>query len=371
MGRIIAFWRKRRDLFYPVLAFHGAILAGWGNREQQQVIEYLRTENQVLREQLRTKRLLLNDDQRCRLGVKGKVLGRKLLALVGNLFSPDTILRWHRQLVARKRDYSDRRNSVRRPWVRQVIVDLTLLFAKENPLWGYDRICDALANVGYHISDTTVASILKAHGIEPSGNRKRTGSWSEFLQAHWETLAAIDFTTCEVWTHNKMVTFYILVFMELKTRKVEVAGITTNPNTQWITQVTRELTNHEDGFLRNSSHLILDRDTSFRPLRTNLNEFTNVKPVLLPPKSPNLNCYIERFFRSLKSECLSCIIFIGEKSQHRAVAAFVEHYHAERNHQGLGNQITEPADEVGQVAGKIGCRKRLGKMLKYYHRDAA
>ena len=166
-------------------------------------------------------------------------------------------------------------------------------------------------------------------------------------------------------------TFYVLVAMELKTRKVEVAGITTNPNTAWITQVTRELTNLEDGFLRNSSHLILDRDTSFRPLRTYLNEFTKVKPVLLPPKSPNLNCYIERFFRSLKSECLERMIFFGEKPLHRAVAVFVEHYHTERNHQGLDNQIIEPADEVGQVAGKIGCRKRLGGMLKYDHRDAA
>ena len=172
------------------------IFAGWVNRQQYQVIEYLVTENQVLREQLGPKRLLLNDEQRRRLAVKGKVLGRKLLTEIETLFSPDTILRWHRQLVAQKWDHSDKRNSVGRPRVRQVIVDLTLRFARENPLWGYDRIRDALANVGYRISDTTVANILKGHGIQPAGDRKRTGAWSEFLQAHWETLAAIDFTTC-------------------------------------------------------------------------------------------------------------------------------------------------------------------------------
>lgn len=146
------------------------ILAGWMNRQQQVVIEYLRTENQVLKEQLGKKRILLNDDQRRRLAVKGKILGRKLLTEVGTLFTPDTILRWHRQLVAQKWDTSAKRQPGR-PRIRQVIVDLILRFAKENPSWGYDRIQGALANVGYHITDTTVGNVLKAHGIEPAPQR--------------------------------------------------------------------------------------------------------------------------------------------------------------------------------------------------------
>ena len=141
------------------------ILAGWINRQQQIVIDYLRTENQVLKEQIGKKRILLTDDQRRRLAVKGKILGHKLLEEVGTLFTPDTILRWHRELVAQKWDYSDRRKNLPgRPRVRQVIVDLVLRFAKGNPTWGYDRIQGALANVGYHISDSTVGNILKAHG---------------------------------------------------------------------------------------------------------------------------------------------------------------------------------------------------------------
>lgn len=149
------------------------ILAGWVNREQQAVIEYLRTENQVLKEKLGKKRILLNDDQRRRLAVKGKVLGRKMFQQVGTLFTPDTILRWHRLLVAKKWDYSQRRKSVGRPGAKQEIVDLVLHIARENPTWGYDRIQGALANLGHDVSDQTIGNILKQHGIEPEPDRER------------------------------------------------------------------------------------------------------------------------------------------------------------------------------------------------------
>ena len=174
------------------------ILAGWVNEQQQQVIEYLRTENQVLREKLGKRRILLDDEQRRRLAVKGKILGRKLLGHVGTLFTPDTILRWNRLLVARKWDYSDRRQKKPgRLALSQEIRDLVVRFAQENPSWGYDRIQGALANVG---SDTSVANILKEHGIEPAPQRRRQTTWKTFLQAHWEVLAAVDFTTVEIWT---------------------------------------------------------------------------------------------------------------------------------------------------------------------------
>ena len=136
-----------------------AILAGWVNRQQQEAINYLRTENRVLKEKFGKKRILLTDDQRRRLAVKGKVLGRKRLFEVGTLFTPDTILRWHRKLVAKKWDTSHQQKPGR-PRLRHVIVDLTVQFAKENPSWGCDRIQGALANVGFHIADTTVAKGL-------------------------------------------------------------------------------------------------------------------------------------------------------------------------------------------------------------------
>ena len=113
-------------------------------------------------------------------------------------------LRWHRELIARKWDHSDKRQSVGRPRIRQQIVDLALRMARENPSWGYDRIQGALANVGFHISDTTVGNILKAHGIEPAPERKSRTAWRTFLAAHWDSIAAADFTTVEVWTRSRL-----------------------------------------------------------------------------------------------------------------------------------------------------------------------
>jgi putative transposase len=192
-GSIMTFLLKPWQLYFLALA-------GLVNRHQQELIEYLRTENQVLREKFGNKRILLNDDQRRRLAVKGKILGRGRLQEVGTLFTPDTILRWHRTLVAKKWDYSQRRKLPGRPRTKQEIVDLILRFTHENPSWGYDRIQGALANLRHTISDQTVGNILKEHGICPAPDRERQTTWATFLKAHWDVLASIDFTTIEVWT---------------------------------------------------------------------------------------------------------------------------------------------------------------------------
>ncbi len=264
------------------------ILAGWVNRQQQTVIEYLRTENQVLREKLGKKRILLNDDQRRRLAVKGKFLGRKMLQEIGTIFTPDTILRWHRLLVARKWDHSGKRKPVGRPRLRPIIVDLILWFANENSTWGYDRIQGALANVGYHITDRTVGNVLKAHGIEPAPDRQRQTTWATFLKAHWDVLAAIDFTTIEVWTKGGLVTYYLLFVIELKTRRVCFAGCTRNPNERWMKQIGRNLTDTEDGFLNGKRYVLMDRDGKFCRSFRDILKGEGAEPLLLPPRSPNL-----------------------------------------------------------------------------------
>ena len=216
-----------------------------------------------------------------------------------------------------------------------------------------------------------VGNVLRAHGIEPAPDRQRTPAWSTFLKAHWDSIFATDFTTVEVWTRSGLVTFYVLAVMHLKTRRVHIAGITPSPNATWMTQVCRNLTDWEDGFLKGASHLIVDRDTSFIAMRDFLDRNTETEVVLLPPKSPNLNAYMERWFRSLKSECLDRMVFFGRKSLENAVREYVAHYHAERNHQGLGNELIEPEQGIDADAGTIQCRERLGGMLKYYHRRAA
>jgi hypothetical protein len=269
--------------------FYFLILAGWVNHQQQKVIEYLRTENQVLREKLGKKRVLLNDDQRRRLAVKAKVLGRKVLEEIATMVTPDTLLRWHRRLVAEKWDYSERRAKLGRPPVSDEIKRLVLKMARENPTWGYDRIQGALANLRHRISDQTVGNILKEHGIEPVPERKRQTKWKTFLKAHWDCLAAIDFTTVEVWTKGGLVTYYLLFVMELATRRVHLAACTPTLGDAFMRQIARNLTDPFDGFLTGKRYILIDRDSNFSVAFRSALEYEGVECVRLLPRSPNLN----------------------------------------------------------------------------------
>jgi transposase InsO family protein len=347
------------------------VLAGWINRQQQDAIEYLLTENGVLREKLGKKRILLNDEQRRRLAVKGKILGRKMLEQVATIVTPDTILRWHRELVASHWDYSKRRKTAGRPPVSQEIAQPVLRMARENPTWGYDRIQGALANLGHHVSGITVGNILKAHGVEPAPDRRRQPTWKSFLEAHWDVLASVDFTTIEAWTKGGLVTYYLLFVMKPARRRVHFAGCTANPDELWMFQVARNLSDAKDGFLRGKKCLLMDRDTKFSEAFRVILEQAGVSAVRLPPRSPNLSPHIERFMRSVKDECPHRMIFFGEVALLKAVREFVLHYHGERNHQGRDNRLIEPGDEVSRTAGEVACRERLGGMLRYYHRKVA
>jgi len=347
------------------------ILAGWINRRQLAAIEYLLAENRVLREKLGKKRILLNDDQRRRLAAKGQFPGRKMLEQLSTIVTPETILRWHRELVARHWDYSTLRKTAGRPPVPQEIIKLVLRMAKENPSWGYDRIQGALANLGYCVSDKTVRNVLKTHGVDPAPERIRQSTWKSFLAAHWDVLASVDFTTIAVWTKNGLATCYLLFVMELASRRVHLAGCTTNPDESWMLQIARNLSDAKDGFLCGKKYLLMDRDAKFSEVFRITLEQAGVEAVRLPPRSPNLNPNIERFMRSVKEECLDRMIFFGERAVQTALADFLGHYHAERNHQGLGNRLIEPSGEVGRTTGAVLCRERLGGMLRYYYRKAA
>jgi putative transposase len=170
------------------------ILAGRINQQQQNAVEYLIAENRILREKIGKKRILLTDDQRRRLAIKGKILGQKMLGELCTIVTQETILRWHRNLVAEKWDYSKHRNKTGRPKIDKELAELLLKIAKENPNWDYDRIQRALANRGYTISDTAIGNILKKHGFEPEPESKKQTTWKSFLEAHWDVSAAIDFT---------------------------------------------------------------------------------------------------------------------------------------------------------------------------------
>ncbi len=211
----------------------------------------------------------------------------------------------------------------------------------------------------------------KSNGIEPAYERSKRTPWRTFLSAHWETLAASDFFTVEVARPWGLVTYYVLFVMELSTRRVQVVGVTPNPDGQFMLQIARNLTDAFDGFLLEKRYLILDRDgkytLAFRDFLTDAG--TNI--VRLPARSPNLNAYAERFVLSAKTECLDRMIFFSEKALRRALAAFVEHYHRERPHQGLDNRLIESVDSPLHPNGEVQCRERLGGMLRYYYRQAA
>jgi putative transposase len=228
----------------------------------------------------------------------------------------------------------------------------------------------SLSNLGHELARSTIAQILERQGIEPAPERIRKTTWKEFVSQHWEQIVATDFFTVEVWTRRGLQRFVVLFFMELSTRKVQIAGIASSANGLWMSQIARNLTDAEHGILTGKRYLIHDRDPLFTAEFLKMIADTGVESVNLP-RSPNLNAHAERFVRSIKESCLERLIFFGEASLRTAVQNFVAHYHGERNHQGLGNRLISP--EPGRVgaAGEVQRRQRLGGMLNYYYRAAA
>jgi transposase InsO family protein len=243
--------------------------------------------------------------------------------------------------------------------------------AGENRDWGYERIQGALSNLGHTVGRTTIAAILRRHGIEPAPERSRKTTWKEFLSRHWELIVAADFFTIEVWTRRGLQRFFVLFFIELSTRRVEIAGIAAAASGLWMSQIGRNLTDASDGILNGKRYLIHDRDPLFTAEFWELVGSVGVKPVKLPPRSPNLNAHAERFVRTIKESCLERMILFGERALRTAIVQFVSHYLKERNHQGLVNQILYPEPGCGKTTGAVRRRQRLGGMLNYYYRAAA
>ena len=329
--------------------------------------EYLAAENQILKAQLQGP-LRLSDAERATLGEIGHRLRREALGEVATAALPDTILGWYRRLVARKFDGSRVRRAPGRPPISKEIQELIVRMAKENRSWGYDRIVGALANLGYQVSDQTVGNVLRRHGIPPAPERKRTTTWAEFIRAHLAVLAGTDFFTVEVLTLRGLVTYYVLFFIHLESRKVEIAGITTHPTDQWMKQMARNVTMERRGALGDSRYLLHDRDTKYTASFLAIIESAHVTTLQLPTRSPNLNAYSERWVRSVREECLSKLILFGERSLMRE---YVAHYHAERNHQGKSNVLLFPRVTERRGSEPVRCRERLGGLLRFYHQEAA
>ena len=184
-------------------------------------------------------------------------------------------------------------------------------------------------------------------------------------------VGASDFFTAGVLTVRGLVTYYVLFFIHLDSRRVDIAGITIHPDEPWMKQIARNATMEGCGVLRDCRYLLHDRGTKYTQAFRAIIASGQVKPLLLPACSPNLNAYAERWVRSVKEECLSKVILFGERSLRRALSEYVEHYHTERNHQGRENVLLFPRDTDAHREAPVRCRQRLGGLLRYYHQAAA
>lgn len=344
------------------------MLAGWINRQQTEVIEYLVEENKILCEKIGKKRILLNDNQRRRLAVLGKRLGRKVLGQFCTSFSPDTILRWHRKLVARKYDGSKNRSKYGRPKISDEIKQLILDMAEECRYFGCKKIAGYLKYLGYKVSRSTIRRILIEHGIDPAPDRPARTTWREFIKAHWESLAATDFFTIEVYTPGGMIRYMVLFVIDYATRKVEIAGIIPQADGKWMNQMARNLSDPFEGFLKGKRYLIHDRDPLFTKRFSKILEAVGITTIKISPKSPNMTPFAERFVRSIKSECLDKMIIFGESHLRHLTLSYCDYYHHRRPHQGLDNNMIEPLPQ--DADGKIVLEQQLGGLLKSYRRVA-
>src|SRR5215813_1892875 len=290
-----------------------AYVTGLVNQRLLLQCEYLIAENRILRSHLSAK-LRLSDPERSTLAEIGKRRGRKYLAEVALVAKPETILAWYRRLIARKFDGSQNRSYPGRPRLDAAVEAMIVRLAQQNSNWGYDRIAGALANLGHHVTDQTIGNILKRHGIAPAPKRSQTTTWKDFISAHLAVLAGADFFTVEVLTWRGLATYYVLFFLHLETRRVTLAGITRHPTQAWITQMARNSVDHTSGGLRQCRYLLHDRDAKFCAAFDDVLASEGIDALKIPPRSPNLNAYTERWVRSVKDECLSKLVLFGERS---------------------------------------------------------
>ena len=253
----------------------------------------------------------------------------------------------------------------------RAVTELVVRMAGEHPTWGYTRIRGALTNLGHNIARNTVKRILHDHGLDPAPERNQRTPWKTFLQTHWEGLAAADLFTVEVLTLAGLRRYFVFFVMELKTRRVHIAGIHPQPDGRWMEQMARNLTDPVDGFLRTVRQLMHDCDPLYTRVFGEILTSGDVGPIRLPPKSPNLNAYAERFVRSIKEECLHRVVPLGEGHLRLIVHEYVEHDHRERNHQGLDNQLLQRPPPPVRADADVQRRERLGGLLSFYYREAA
>ena len=348
-----------------------ALLRNHRDQPYLMVIDYLCKENKVLRDKYAEtgRRLLLNDKQRRSLAILAQPVIKHGFRDVIQIFCPETLMKWFRDLKAEKFDSSKTQKKSGRPEIPGWVCREILRMARENRSWGSARIAGQISNLFFEVDEETVRRLLRKHNLEPAPERDSQGTWQEFLDRHMDVMWATDFFTAEVLTLKGLVTYYVCFFIHLQTRKVVLGGLTPNPDAAFMQQVARNLTGFE---LEKARFIIHDPDDKYRAFDAMLPK--GMEPVKLPHQSPNLNAFAERFVRSIKEECLSKFIPVGERFLRHIIREYLQHYHSERNHQGedIGNVLLFPDERMnGDPKGRIVKHSRLGGLLNFYHRAAA
>lgn len=345
--------------FHPLLK----LLASATHQELLAQVQYLKTENEVLRSRL-PRRVIVTRAERARLVRLGVLVGAAITQLV-TIVKPQTFARWVRQykgIPPKKR--------AGRPRVDEDIETLVIRLARETG-WGYTRILGELRKLGVgKVSRSTVVNILRRNGFDP-GPKRGEGSWLQFIQIHAETLWASDFITKKIWTKRGLLDYFILFAINVQSRRVQILGITANPTGEWMAQQARNLCMHWQDQDQPATYLIHARDGKFTAQFDAIIKSEGTNVVRLPPRAPNLDAYAERWVQSLKHECLNHFIVLGERHLRYLVHQYVEYYLTERPHQSKDNGPLSGASPPQNPHGEIVCHEHLGGLLKHYTCQAA
>ena len=342
------------------------VLLARGERSKELEILVLRHELSVLRRQVARPKLTSAD--RLLLAAFSRLLPRR--AWRAFFVRPETLLRWHRRLVARRWTYATagRGRPPLQPQVRALILGL----ARENPRWGYKRIVGELQNLGIGVSATTVRKLLAAEGVPPAPRRAQT-SWRSFLRQHAATTIACDFFTVETVLLKRL---YVLVFLSLATRRVEFVACTANPDTAWMRQQARNLLMELDDRRQHARFLIHDRDTKFSHAFDAILASDGIDVIHTPFQAPTANAHIERWVGSARRECLDRILIFSRRQLAQVLHVYVRHFNEHRPHRALGLRPPDPittlpaGDDASRVAASVRRRDLLGGLLHEYEAAA-
>jgi transposase InsO family protein len=283
------------------------------------------------------------------------------------LVKPETVLRWHRDLVRHKWTFQ-RRPGGGRPRIGADLEALILRLARENPRWGYSKIHGELRKLAYAVSRSAVRDVLKRHRIPPSPCRRQQGStWRAFLRRHRNQMVACDFFTVET---AFLRTLYVLFFIELGTRRVHLAGCTGHPTASWVTQQARQFSWHIQDGLVPARFLIHDRDSMYSAGFDAVFAAEGVESIHTPYRAPNANAVAERWVRTVREECLDHLLILSERHLRQVLATYIDYYNHRRPHQGLDQLCPVPIAQ-GPTDGAVQRRDVLGGLIHDYDRRAA